>query len=117
MGCNIKAALAWLDEQAEPCSPQTVIEAWLNHFDAFAGQDLDRIMSDYDYKGVPRAVDDVLFADWFEDLSGQSSKRPSQSLRTEWGRLGCRSKLDVAVEKSIEALTRSDGGTHWRCQD
>merc|ERR1712087_1029624 len=38
-------------------SPKCVQEAWDNHFSAFGGQDLDKIMLDYDDNSVVRVFD------------------------------------------------------------
>jgi len=78
------------DEEAKENSyePRTVADAWKNHFDAFGGQDLDKILLDYDEKSVVTVWDTrsdskaefkgvdgakTLFTDLFAKLSDLST--------------------------------------------
>ena len=56
--CHVKFALARLKDEEAPYSPQTFDEAWLNHFEAFSGQDLDRITLDHVDKSMLRTAKD-----------------------------------------------------------
>jgi len=59
-GCHINFALAWLDDEfVAPYNPTTVGEAWLNHFEAFGAQDVDKIMLDYDEETVLQIHNDA----------------------------------------------------------
>lgn len=61
---ELAAALAGMDEKARKkvaaalYNPQSVAEAWQNHFEAFGSQDLDKIMLDYDEESVLQIYND-----------------------------------------------------------